>query len=569
MNRFLHHSFRNRIFAAMLAVSLLPLVLCTALLVQVTQLQMDNSTREEAVEHANLLLTQLDEISTGLSAAAAELGGNTTVCSMMKLGQMDILNINSYLYQATKDARSFADFELYSKDGLCLYSTLDVPNDSSMPTNWGVLHAAAAEPGTPVYLASENSANQNQPLLLGAVQLRDYQGTPVGYLLLRMNLTGFHELLDGRFPQNDVIILSRFFRPIFSSESYLMTTLAPALRQMLLSGAEAEKDDFYYTITQHPATGLFLVLRQPRMFTARTLWLFYSASLFCVLICICFAIPLGLSLSRQISNPLLRLQQGFDRLGQDDLDIQMPLQRIDELGMLTLRFNTMVQDLRANREELLRNQQELKEAQIRLMQAQLNPHFLCNTLDTMKWISKINKVPQVALMSTNLADILRFCISAEDFVPLYREVEILERYIEIQKIRLRDDFMFTLDIPDELYDCIVPKMILQPIVENAILHGLDGVENSSITVRAIYSGGENFRIVITDNGRGFPPEMVGHPYHRDKNLAKGHLGLYNVDTILTRFYGENCGLYLDRGENGIGASVTATLPIRYEEEIEC
>lgn len=68
-----------------------------------------------------------------------------------------------------------------------------------------------------------------------------------------------------------------------------------------------------------------------------------------------------------------------------------------------------------------------------MLQAQLNPHFLCNTLDTMKWISKINHVPQVALMSTNLADILRFCISAEEFVPLRREVEVLNRYVEIQK----------------------------------------------------------------------------------------------------------------------------------------
>lgn len=569
MFHFLQRSFRNRLFTAMLAASLLPLLACTALMVHMTKVQMDSTTRAEVSEYSDILLKKLDSISTGFQSAAEKLEASYVVCNALKLRQMDFLEVNSQLFRATEDARSFADFELYNNDGFCQYSTMEMRVDEVLPTNWGILHAAAAEPGTLVYMAAESSTNQLQPLLQGAVQIRNFLGEPVGYLLMKINLSGFRTLLEGRYPQNDVLLLSRFFRPIYSTEPYLTTTLAPHLRQAMLSGAEMETDDFYYGVTMHEGTGLFLVLRHPRMFTASTLWMFYTTSLICALICIGFAIPFGLSLSRQISNPLLRLQQSFDQLVQNDLDIQVPMQRSDELGMLALRFNTMVQDLRTNREELLQNQQELKEAQIRMLQAQLNPHFLCNTLDTMKWISKINKVPQVALMSTNLADILRFCISVDEFVPLYREVEILERYIEIQKIRLRDDFTFALDISEELYDCLVPKMILQPIVENAILHGLDGVENSTITVRAFYTGGENFQITVTDNGKGFPPEMVGCPYHRDKNLAKGHLGLYNVDTILMRYYGENCGLYLDCGPEGVGALVTATLPIRYEEDAEC
>ena len=244
------------------------------------------------------------------------------------------------------------------------------------------------------------------------------------------------------------------------------------------------------------------------------------------------------------------------------------MDRQDEFGQLADQFNQMVHALSANRQELLTNQQELNQAQIRMLQAQLNPHFLCNTLDTMKWISKINKVPQVAMMATNLADILRFCISADEFVPLYREVEILHRYIEIQKIRLSDDFTFGEDIPEELYDCMVPKMILQPIVENAILHGIDGLSGSTIRVSARVETGL-LQITVTDNGRGFPPEMLGQPYGRDEGLAKGHLGLYNVDMILRRNYGEHCGLFLDCGDGGVGAKVTATLPIRYEEEQEC
>ena len=296
--------------------------------------------------------------------------------------------------------------------------------------------------------------------------------------------------------------------------------------------------------------------------------LLYTASLICMLVCVLISVLVSFPISRQITSPLRRLMGAFDKVQQADLETQLPVERSDEFGRLAVRFNQMVLALKSNREELIRNQQELNEAQIRMLQAQLNPHFLCNTLDTMKWISKINKVPQVAVMSTNLADILRFCISAEEFVPLYRELEILERYIEIQKIRLSDDFAFLEEIPEELYDCLVPKMILQPIVENAILHGLNGVPGSVIRVRAAQDG-TLLCITVTDNGRGFPQEMLGHPYRRDKDLAKGHLGLYNVDMILRRNFGEEYGLFLEPGDGGLGASVTAALPIRYEEETEC
>lgn len=253
---------------------------------------------------------------------------------------------------------------------------------------------------------------------------------------------------------------------------------------------------------------------------------------------------------------------------QDDLDVHVSRDGEDELGQLASGFNHMVLALKANRQELVENQRELNQAQVRMLQAQLNPHFLCNTLDTMKWISKINHVPQVALMSTNLADILRFCISAEEFVPLRREVEVLNRYVEIQKIRLSDQFSFLVSLPEKLETCMVPKMILQPIVENAILHGLEGISDSVIRVEAAQEG-EDLLITVTDNGHGLPPDMIGHPYRRESAPSGHHLGLFNVDTILKKHYGERYGLYLDNNPAGSGARVRARLPLRRREEEEC
>lgn len=115
---------------------------------------------------------------------------------------------------------------------------------------------------------------------------------------------------------------------------------------------------------------------------------------------------------------------------------------------------------------------------------------------------------------------------------------------------------------------MVPKMILQPIVENAILHGLEGISDSVIRVEAAQEG-EDLLITVTDNGHGLPPDMIGHPYRRESTPSGHHLGLFNVDTILKKHYGERYGLYLDNNPAGSGARVRARLPLRRREEEEC
>ena len=306
-----------------------------------------------------------------------------------------------------------------------------------------------------------------------------------------------------------------------------------------------------------------MVLRQQQMFTRSTMRLLYSISILTALVCILVSILLSHGFSLQLFRPIGRLHRAFHQVGQNDLEVQIPVTQDDELGDLARQFNTMVRNLKENQQQLVENQHALNEAQIRMLQAQLNPHFLCNTLDTMKWIGKMEQVPQVAVLSTNLADILRFCITPDEFVPLHREVQVLERYMEIQKIRLSDSFTFHLSIPEELEDCMVPKMILQPLVENAVLHGTTGLEHGEIRVEAARDGAD-LVITVSDNGSGLPETMLGR--YRDRDIPKnGHLGLFNVDTILQKHYGDRFGITLANRQHGTGAVITAVLPITQEE----
>lgn len=555
-------SFRQRLNAAFLAVSLVPVLLCSALLLQIFRLRMTADQQQNAEQQLDGACHALFSMQEGLQEAAITIGGSETVLGALSGGWENSASVYSALYDATEDVRRFARFELYDAEGTLMYATQTVHGAQTLPVSWGILKEAA-DRDTIVYSASIDPTDLDAPVLRGAVRLtRD--GQTAGFLVAAFYETQLRAMFDSLAgAQNEILLMDGFWRGVYCSQQAQVQTLSYALRGQLLHGKALTglSDNFVYTARQDEATGLFLVLQQPQVFTRGTLRLLYTVSALCALGGVAVSIALSLRLSRQMFQPIGTLHRAITQVGKNDLEVQVPVQegQCDELGELAQQFNGMVLSLRRNQQALLENHQALNDAQIRMMQAQLNPHFLCNTLDTMKWISKINQVPQVALMSTNLADILRFCISPDEFVELRQELAILGRYVEIQRIRLSDSFTFAQDVPEGLLSCLVPKMMLQPLAENAILHGLSGVQDGRLTVTARESDGV-LEICVLDNGCGFPAEMLG-PYQAPEQQT-GHLGLFNVDTILRKHYGESFGLRLGNRKDGAGACITARLPMR-------
>ena len=564
-------SFRNRLFAAFLIVSLIPLAVSSALMLQVFRLRMTGATEREAQAYLENARAALDTAANGFERVRDDLRASAVLRAALGGASVSSVRVYDELYRATEGLRGYASFDIYDADGTFRWSTQSLRRADALPTDWGALHAAADGGGAIRYLPCEEA--DADALLRGAAALHGGNGDILGYLVIQMYDAHFRALFEGRYgAQNDLLLLSPYWHGVYATDAGLTGTLAPALRERLLRGAAlgSPDDPFLYTAARQDTTGFYLILRQPAVLTRSTMRLLYTVAATSALICVLISVLMSLSYSRQISRPIRRLEQAFSRLERNDLDARVASGReTDELSRLGTQFNGMVEALARNQEALLKNQRELDSTQIRMLQSQLNPHFLGNTLDTMKWISKINKVPQVAAMSADLADILRFGISPEELVPLRRETEILERYIEIQKIRLSDGFSFTLDVPAELEDCLVPKMILQPLVENAILHGLEGVRDGCVSVTARQTENGMLRVRVADNGRGFPAELLGAYRERGETLARGHLGLYNVDMILRKYYGEGSGLYLEAPAAG-GGAVTAALPLKREEdEDEC
>lgn len=572
--RYFQNSFRKRLFGAFLLCSLIPLLLSLLVLFSAFRGSRKEQVDKEGRESLKLIRESIIEEGDSVTLALQELSESVELKRALSEERKEGTEVNRLLFSLTEGLRDTVRFDIYDKEGNLRYSTAPYLESRSLPTDWGILQRATRV-DSPVYESLEGSDSRS-PLFQIAVRIKGQreggdEEIP-GYVLASLEEEAFQKLLSGKYGvQNGILLLSSYWRPVYSENILLPTELFSTLREEFLRGNPLEDPagEFIYTVAPIEDMGLYLVLRQEKPISKNMDFLMLLLLFLSILFGAALSFLMGFMMSKRLFTPIERLRSAMREVTLDHLHVRLK-ESEDELGELAGRFNRMTEALAENRralllnqETLLKNQKELNEAQIRMLQAQLNPHFLGNTLDAMKWMGKIHQIPEVAEMATDLADILRFAISPKEFVSLEMEIEILKRYMEIQKIRGFSKIEFHLTVPESLQNALVPRMVLQPLVENAILHGI--LSEGEIELCAAEQDNE-LRILVKDNGKGIRKELIG-PYSLPKEDLGHHLGLYNVDTILKKHYGERYGLtILDRKEEeGVcGTIVLAVLPLQRE-----
>ena len=394
-----------------------------------------------------------------------------------------------------------------------------------------------------------------------------------GYAVIRIEQSSLKEQLGGSLNSRDGFMLTNeHFRPFCMMGTTQDGTVLSGIRRNLFSGQlyNAGFESNIY-ITPMGDTGLLSVYVTPPALDETAVRAGYQIILLLAVISVIVCLVVANRMSNYVSKPIATLAAGMKRFRKGDFDAKIELEREDEFEQLAVGFNKMTTKLKETMEERVAAERKVNETRIEMMQAQLNPHFLYNTLDTIKWVAKANQVPEVATMSASLAGILRTSISQNQFVKLSEEIKLIENYCEIQRIRFDDKFDITIDIPDEIMEAIIPKLILQPIVENAIIHGMDEIENGHIYVAAIREKGTDdkpdlLKISVQDNGKGISDEMLTALNNDDPETLKGHLGLNNVNTIIRLYYGKEYGVLAVRPSGG-GTVMIVTLPYSEKEPV--
>jgi two-component system sensor histidine kinase YesM len=260
---------------------------------------------------------------------------------------------------------------------------------------------------------------------------------------------------------------------------------------------------------------------------------------------------------------MARVQEG----DFDAADLEIPSE--NEIGSLTISFNVMTHKIQELMEQNIHEQEEKRKSEMKALQSQINPHFLYNTLDSIIWMAEGRKNEEVVLMTASLARLLRQSISNEDeVVSVGQEVEYARSYLTIQKMRYKDKLEFIIDVDPCISEVPIVKLVLQPIIENAIYHGLKYKESKGMLILRGYQKEKDVVLEIIDDGVGMDEETLTHIFEKHKvNYHSNGVGVYNVQQRLRLYYGSQYGLTY-RSEKGKGTTATILIPGAEENENE-
>ncbi|MDO5337554.1 MAG: sensor histidine kinase [Eubacteriales bacterium] len=321
--------------------------------------------------------------------------------------------------------------------------------------------------------------------------------------------------------------------------------------------------EYMYTYLYHEAVHLDELQGQMRhrLYVQVALLLIFGAG------CFCFVTRWMMLFGKSITSPVSELCRRVEAIGDGDLTVQTPIAAEEyEIQMLSNGFEQMVEQLNGLIEQNKQEQISLRSAELALLQAQINPHFLYNTLDTIIWLVETEKNEQAVEMVTSLSGYFRSSLSkGRNIITLREEEQHVRSYLQIQQVRYKDILEYKIDIDKELAECEIPKLTLQPLVENALYHGIKQKRGLGTILVKGFSEGDTIYLVVSDNGAGMDEERLSEVQQAIQKGQRVGFGLSTVHERQQLFFGNDYGLSIDSVQ-GEGTTVCVKIPRQTERK---
>jgi two-component system sensor histidine kinase YesM len=328
-----------------------------------------------------------------------------------------------------------------------------------------------------------------------------------------------------------------------------------------------DNESFLFSSVMNELTGWKIVQYIPTRVIDRTFLINTRNYILLSLVSLVAAFFLGFFLSKRFIKPINKLNRAIKLVDSENLD-RVPLaeKRNDEIGWLIDNYNAMIKRLKESREMEIVSSQLQKRAELNMLQAQINPHFLYNTLNAIYSIAELQRSEEIAVMARSLSSMYRYNIKSGDEVTIQNELEQIKNYVTIQQIRFLGKFDVRYEVDEELYSYKILKFLLQPLVENSFYHGLEPKGGKGNLLLSIVRKWTVLHIRIEDDGVGLDEQKLAELNRMFETSgqaltadSKQHFALYNVYARIKHFYGNAYGMKITSRVNE-GTCVEITIP---------
>ena len=326
--------------------------------------------------------------------------------------------------------------------------------------------------------------------------------------------------------------------------------------------AEVDNEEKLYTMSTSEITGWTVVgvANIDELFSGRE----QTRNIYigCAFLLLFSAFVVAVLFSDKLTKPITELRNSMKEVERGNFEgIQLDDTGDSEIGMLHRSFNIMTDEIQNLMDDKIENQKQKYKLEIRALQSQINPHFLYNTLDSIVWMAEGGNNEEVVIMTASLAKLLRQSISnEEELVTIEKEVGYVKSYLTIQKMRYRDQLTYEIDVDPSINSFQIVKLTLQPLVENAIYHGIKYRETKGIIIIKGFETETGILIQVIDNGIGMDEETLSHIFDKKEKSGKNNgVAVENVNRRLKLHYGEEYGLKYESKVN-VGTTVSIILP---------
>lgn len=509
-------------------------------------------------------------IESVVSAYMSQAGKMSSQADIV--GSVSSGNVTSTIYEEfyrfvnSMDIR--CNFFVYDKDMRpIIASTTQIPEyaQGENAFSWGIANRMLNAPDQVVLVRTSSEHSLKQILSVGKALLKD--GKPLGYLTFDLDERDLTRIISENFSIN--VVVADKYSNVISSTNALLINKFGKLDENFRGKAGFTKsatDSHYVTMSE-------ILDKNISIYTITSIGYFGSIFIIVgILLVILFLMLTATTYlsARSIANSKTKvideIIEAIENVQNGQLDILLNINTRDEFQIIAESYNQMLSDIKNLIEVNKEKARQSVLSEIKQLESQFNPHFLFNTLEMIKYMSKMDP-PSVNKIIVALSTLLRYSINNTiSRVTLSEDLEYTENYLLIQKYRFDKRFNYTIHVEEGTCGCIVPKLIIQPIIENAVKYGFENRKSLSVKIKASFIE-DKLVIVIYDDGTGIAPlqlDEIRQILSQNKN-SSSHIGLFNVHRRIQLTYGEKYGVEI-LSEKDNGTVVKLILPINRSED---